>query len=119
MALKSASGIDYRDQVISIRIQELDPKGNGRPYEEDLVDEGLCADSIADIPLVGDYISLDVDRLDRSKGEERWIKSAHMFKILSRYFSLAAMIKDNYSINCNLVVELVTDEKVMGKLVKD
>lgn len=121
MALKSAKDIDFKKQVISIRIQELSKDSlNGRPYEEDLTENGLCADSIGDIPLVGDFISLKVTEMKKSEsGVPEFDEKIKVFKVLTRYLSLDQMISNNYPMFCNLVVEPVTDMTLIGKLNKD
>ncbi len=121
MALKSAKDIDFKKQVISIRIQELSKDSlNGRPYEEDLTENGLCADSIGDIPLVGDFISLKITEMKKGHAEApEFEDKIKVFKVLSRYISLDQMINNNYPMFCNLVVEPVTDINLIGKLIKD
>jgi len=115
MALKSAKDIEYKDQVISIRMQEIYPE-DLRPDEIDLVEEGLCADSIGDIPIPGDYLGLRVQRYikDKDKYEERGV----MFKVLTRYFSLDSMI-GGHSMSCTIVVTPVLDDVEKGKVMKD
>lgn len=117
MALKtSLNEIPYKERSISITIQEYEPDGNGRPHEEDLTDNGWHADSIADIPVSGDYIGLWVDRMvEGTIKDPKFKKEGHSFKVLTRLFSV---IEGNH-VHCNLVVQQVTDQKELGRLIKE
>lgn len=120
MAIKAVNGLDFKDQKsIRIRFQEYNPNGNGRPYEEDLTEEGYHADSIADLPIPGDYLGLTVDRfIDGHGANARFKKKGIIFKVLTRLFDF--QLFDNKDIIlCNIVVQEETDQNIVGRLVKD
>jgi len=120
MALSTNNSDDSSVSKILIRFQELNPESiNGRPYEEDLVEDGMSADSIGDIPLPGDFILLSVNRMipDTYKNPQFQVKE-EIFKVLTRLFVFKSISNKDHSI-CNVVVEPVNDAVIIGKLIKD
>ncbi len=122
MPLESCLNVEWENQKnIRVRIQELDPDNtDGRPYEEDLTENGWHADSIGDLPLPNDFISLEVDiqKQRSSLDDPQFERKRKVFKILTRYFSFRDTDKNPQIVICNIVVEPV-DSTVVGKLIKD
>ena len=120
MSIKTANGLKFQDQKsIRVRFQEYNPNGNGRPYEEDLTEEGYHADSIGDLPIPGDYLGLSVDKIIKGSGANtEFEKKPGVFKVLTRLFDFQ-VFDDKDIILCNIVVQEEINKDVIGRLVKD
>lgn len=121
MALLPVLSTPFKDQKqYRVRIQELDPHNtNGRPYEEDLTENGWHADSLSDLPVVGDFLVLLVERFDPStQSDPKTIQKQELFKVLTRLLDYQ-LFDSRQTVICNIVVERIEDRTIAGLLVKD
>lgn len=104
--------INGLSEKIRVRVQELEADGNGRPIEEDLLGEDeWVADSIADLPSVGDFVALRVEGVT-GDGEVK------AYKVLTRLFDYQFQAPPEPYVVCNIVVRIATSDET-ALIVKD
>ncbi|QEM09187.1 hypothetical protein [Mucilaginibacter rubeus] len=120
MSLESSEGLALTQRKnVWVRIQEFDPDGNGRPYEEDMTDYGLHADSVGDLPLPGDFLGLETKEMTGGTMENpEFTSKGGVYKVLTRFLDFQ-MIQERLVILCNIVVQRENDRAVIGRLIKD